>query len=125
MIWCDPENAWRDLPRAAAEGGFFELWCNSEHELVLRERLLTSPAAPRVVWLPVASDEISYLQVFELQAELVWTESLVSALARFGVELPSGQEPDLREQLRAVAKEWIDRPRSAWRDGRTEVSGRR
>lgn len=116
LIWCDPGNAWRELLRAAAEGGTFELWCDGAHELVLRERLLTAPPAPRVVWLPVARDEISYLKVFELQAELVWTESLVSALARFGVELPRDQEAELRGLLPAHAVEWIDRPRSAWRE---------
>src|SRR6266446_3597044 len=73
MLWCDPEGAWRELLRAAAEDGTFELWVGGEHELVLRERLLTSQPAPRVVWLPVACDEISYLKVFEIQAEQVWT----------------------------------------------------
>ena len=116
MIWCDPEGAWRDLLRAAAEGGIFELWAGDEHELMLRERLLTSPPTPRVVWLPVAGDEISYLKVFELQAEQVWTESVVSALARFGVEIARDHEAELRHLLPAHAKEWIDRPRSAWRE---------
>ena len=116
VLWCDPEGAWRDLLRAAAEGGAFELWSGGEHELVLRERLLTSQPAPRVVWLPVAGDEIGYLKVFELQAEQIWTESLVSALARFGVEIARDQEAELRHLLPAHAKEWIDRPRSAWRE---------
>lgn len=116
VFWCDPEGAWRDLLRAAAEDGTFELWAGSEHELVLRERLITSSPAARVVWLPVASDEISYLKVFELQAEQVWTESLVSALARFGVEIARDHEAELRHLLPAHAKEWIDRPRSAWRE---------
>lgn len=116
LIWCDPGNAWRELLRAAAEGGAFELWCDESHELVLRERLLAARAAPRVVWLPVARDGITYLKVFELQAEFVWTESLVAALARFGVELPRDQEAELRDLLPAHALEWIDRPRSAWRE---------
>ena len=116
VLWCDPEGAWRDLLRAAAEGGAFELWSGGEHELLLRERLLTSPGAPRVVWLPVAEDEIGYLKVFELQAEHVWTESLVSALARFGVEISLDHEAELRHLLPAHAKEWIDRSRSAWRE---------
>ena len=116
VIWCDPDGEWRDLLRAAAEGGAFELWSGDEHELVLRERLLASPPAPRVVWLPLASDDIGYLKVFELQAELVWTESLVSALARFGVEISRDHEADLRHLLPAHAKEWIDRPCSEWRE---------
>jgi hypothetical protein len=116
VLWCDTEGAWRDLLRAAAEGGAFELWSDGEHELVLRERLLTSQPAPRVVWLPVAADEIGYLKVFELQAEQVWTETLISALARFGVEIARDHEAELRHLLPAHAKEWIDRPRSAWRE---------
>src|SRR5690606_4340244 len=72
--------------------------------------------APRVVWIPVASDKIGYLKVFELHAELVWTESLVSALARFGVEIARDHEAGLREMLRAYAVEHVDQPRSAWRD---------
>ncbi|HXG33315.1 MAG TPA: PglZ domain-containing protein [Bryobacteraceae bacterium] len=116
VIWCDPQRAWRELLRAAAEGGAFELWCDEAHELVLRERLLAAPSAPRVVWLPVARDGITFLKVFELQAEMVWTEPLISALARFGVELPRDQEAELRDLLPAHAVEWVDRPRSAWRE---------
>jgi hypothetical protein len=101
VLWCDPEGAWRDLLRAAAAGGAFELWSGGEHELVLRERLLTSQPASSVVWVSVAADEISYLKVFELQAEHVWTESLVSALARFGVEISPDHEADLRHLLPA------------------------
>jgi len=116
VLWCDPECAWRDLLGAAAEDAAFELWSGDEHELVLRERLLTSQPVPRVVWLPVAEDEIGYLKVFELQAEQIWTEPLVSALARFGVEIARDHEAELRHLLPAHAKEWIDRPRSAWRE---------
>lgn len=116
VFWCDPEGAWRDLLSAAAEDGTFELWAGGEHELVLRERLLVSPPTPRVVWLPVASGEITYLKVFELEAEFVWAESLISALARFGVELARDHEAGIRQLLPAYAKECIDRPRSAWRE---------
>jgi hypothetical protein len=116
VLWCDPDGGWRDLLRAAAEGESFELWADGEHELLLRERLLTSPPGPRVIWLPIANDEISYLKVFELQADHVWTEPLVSSLARFGVEIARDHEAELRHLLPAHAKEWIDRPRSAWRE---------
>ncbi len=116
LIWCDPQRSWLKLLQAAAEGGAFELWCEEAHQLVLRERLLTSPPAPRVIWLPVAREQITYLKVFELEAEQVWTESLISALARFGVSLPRDQEAELRDLLPAHALEWIDRPRSAWRE---------
>ncbi|MGK5084117.1 PglZ domain-containing protein [Bdellovibrionota bacterium FG-1] len=116
LLWCDPDDVWRDLLRAAAEDGAFDLWADGEHELVLRERLHTSPLSPRVVWLPSGADEISYLKVFEFQAERVWTESLVSALARFGVELARDHEAGVRQLLPAYAKECIDQPRSAWRE---------
>jgi hypothetical protein len=116
VLWCDPEGAWLELLRAAAENETFELWADGEHELVLRERLLTAPPAPRVVWLPVAVDEIGYLKIFELQADHVWTESLVSGLARFGVELARDHEAGVKQLLPAYAKECIDRPRSAWRE---------
>ncbi|MBI5514931.1 MAG: PglZ domain-containing protein [Deltaproteobacteria bacterium] len=116
ILWCDPEGTWRDLLRAAAEGGAFELWADGEHELLLRDRLRKAAPAPRVLWLPVASEEIGYLKVFELHADQVWTESLVSALARFGVELARDHEAGLRDMLRTYALEHIDQPRSSWRD---------
>src|SRR5208337_291471 len=78
ILWCDPERSWRDLLHAAAEGGTFELWDADEHELLLRERLLSGEPKPRVLWLPRNSDDITYLKVFELQAECVWTESLAA-----------------------------------------------
>jgi hypothetical protein len=116
ILWCDPERAWRDLLVAASEGGHFELWCEEEHELILRERLLCAEAEARVIWLPRAAGEITYLKVFELQADLVWTESLVEALGRYGVEIPRDRVGELRELLPAHAKEWIDRPREAWHE---------
>jgi hypothetical protein len=116
VFWCDPDRSWRDLLRAAAAGGAFELWCGDDHELVLRDRILKAPSAPRVVWVPAAQEEISFLKVLELQAELVWTETLVSALARFGVELARDHEAELRPLLPAHALAWIDRPRSLWRE---------
>ncbi len=116
IVWCDPDRAWRDLLMAACENGHFELWCEEEHELILRERLLSAEAKPRVVWLPRCPEEITYLKVFELQAELVWTESLAEALVRYGVEIPRDRAGELRELLPAHAKEWIDRPREAWRE---------
>lgn len=116
IIWCDPDRAWRDLLLAACENGQFELWCQEEHELILRERLLCAEAKPRVVWLPREPEEITYLKVFELQAELVWTESLVEALVRYGVEISRDRVGELRELLPAHAKEWIDRPLEAWRE---------
>lgn len=116
LLWCDPGRAWRELLQAAAEDEAFELWCEEKHELILREEILRSEGKPRVVWLPRGRDEITYLKVFELQAEHVWTESLIEALARFGVEIPRERADDLQEIPPAHAREWIDRPRSAWRE---------
>ncbi|MHB1774305.1 MAG: hypothetical protein ACYCST_21765, partial [Acidimicrobiales bacterium] len=62
MLWCDPDGSWQDLLRSAADGSEFELWADGEHELILRERLLKTAPAPRVIWLPLASEEISYLK---------------------------------------------------------------
>src|SRR5689334_12165280 len=116
LLWCDGHRAWKELLTAAAEGDTFELWAEEKHELVLREELMRADHRPRVVWLPRAPEEITYLKVFELQAELVLAESLVAALGRFGVEIPSDRVHELRELLPAHAKEWIDRPRSDWKD---------
>lgn len=116
LLWCDGTRAWRELLQAAAEGDAFELWAEEKHELVLREELMRADPRPRVVWLPRAPEEITYLKVFELQAEQALAESLVAALGRFGVEIPSDRAHELRELLPAHAKEWIDRPRSEWKD---------
>ena len=116
VLWCDPNQVWRDLLKAAADGSTFELWADGEHELILRERLLKCAPGPRVIWLPIALDAITYLKVFELQAEFVWKEPLIRALTRFGVEIARDHEPELREMLRAYALEHIDQPRSAWRE---------
>lgn len=116
ILWCDPDRAWRDILTAASEEGHFEIWCEEEHELILRDRLVSAEPRPRVVWLPRNPEEITYLKVFELQAELVWTESLVEALVRYGVEIPMDRVGELRELLPAHAMEWIDRPREAWRE---------
>jgi len=115
-LWCDPDRTWREVLKAAADGGEFELWDDEEHELVLRERLLAAKPKSRVVWLPRAENEVTYLKALELQAEYVWTESLVSALGRFGVEIQREHEAELAPILPSHAREWIDQPLSAWRD---------
>jgi hypothetical protein len=71
VIWCDPDREWRDLLLAASEGGAFELWADEKHELILREELRTAPARPRVVWVPRRREDLSFLKLFELQAEKV------------------------------------------------------
>lgn len=72
IIWCDPDRVWRDLLQAASAGGAFDLWADDIHELILRERFAQAPRVPRVVWLPVAREEIGYFEVFTLQAAHIW-----------------------------------------------------
>jgi hypothetical protein len=116
VFWCDPERVWKPLLERVAEGADFELWSEGKHELLLRDRLLKLPPAPRVVWLPCAREEIGYLRVFELRAADVKTWSLPDALRGYGVELTSEQLVELRPLLAAHMQEWLDRPRSAWKD---------
>jgi hypothetical protein len=116
VIWCDPERHWRNLLKAAAQDGTFELWSGEEHELILREQMLAAEAKPRVLWLPRSESDITYLKVFALQAEQVWTESLISALRRYGVEIARDRESELAPILPLHALEWIDRSLSGWAD---------
>jgi len=89
LIWCDPEQTWRALLLDVAAGGDFELWADDSHELLVRQRFQATPRAPRIVWLPVARDEVTYFKVFELQATDVRQMTLPEALTAYGVELPS------------------------------------
>src|SRR5690242_160604 len=73
LLWCDPDLEWRELLIAAAEGSAFELWADDKHELILREQLRAAPPKPRVVWVPRRREDLTFLKVFELQAEKVWT----------------------------------------------------
>lgn len=116
LIWCDPDGEWRELLVAAADGDTFELWADDKHELILREELRTAPSLPRVLWVPRRRSDLTFLKLFELQAEMVWTEPLVSALVRFGVRIPSEREAELRPLLGSYAKEFLDRPLSEWPD---------
>lgn len=119
LIWCDPDHAWLDLLRVAAEFDGFELWAPAPgepdpHELLLRDRFFTEPRAARVVWLPCARDEISWFKPFELEADEVWEKRLVQGLREYGVEIPREHEDDLAGLLPAQALEWFDKPRATW-----------
>src|SRR5712692_4070309 len=116
LIWCDPQRVWRELLLAAAEGSAFEVWAEDTHELILRERFYTAPRAPRVIWLPVASEDISYFKVFTLEAAEVRQWTLPDVLAAYGVEISSEQLVELSLLLAAHVKEWLDRPKSAWKE---------
>ena len=116
IIWCDSDCEWRELLLAAADGDKFELWADDKHELILREELRTARSSPRVVWVPRRRSDLSFLKLLELQAEMVWTEPLVSALVRFGVRIPAEREAELRPLLGSYAKELLDKPLSEWPD---------
>ncbi|PZV09629.1 MAG: hypothetical protein DCF22_18240 [Leptolyngbya sp.] len=116
LVWCDPQRVWKDLLQAAATDNTFELWAEDVHELVLRDRFYKTPRAPRVVWLPVRQDQITYFKVFELQAEEVKQLSLPEALSQYGVDIPSDALVELNPILPAHAKEWLDYPKSAWKE---------
>jgi len=88
ILWCDGEREWKDLLATAAQSGGFELWAEETHELLLRERFQNASPAKRVIWLPVAQNEVGYFKVFELRATEVVTWTLPEALAKYGVELP-------------------------------------
>jgi len=55
------------------------------------------------------------------QAEKVWTESLFSALTRFGIRIGSDREPEVRQLLGAYAREFLDKPFSEWPDSLSAV----
>lgn len=55
----------------------FELWApesydDPEHELLVRERFFTSERLRRIIWIPVSRDEISWIKIFELEAQAVF-----------------------------------------------------
>ena len=116
LIWCDPERVWRDLLVAAAEGEDFELWADEQHELLLRERFYKEVPTSRVVWIPKSREDITYFKVFELQAEEVKEIALIDALAQFGVDIPPDHRAELKPLLPAHSKEWLDRPKTAWKE---------
>ncbi len=116
LIWCDPDRVWKDLLISAAKNTGFELWADDQHELELRERFYTTPAAPRAVWVPVARENLTYFKVFELTASDVREWTLATALAAYGVEIPPQHLPELEPLLKAHVREWFDRPRSAWNE---------
>ena len=116
IVWCDPRNIWKELLQLAAEGETFELWADEVHELLLRDRFYSAPRAPRLVWLPVSSDEITYFKVYAIQAVEVVELRLSDALAQFGVELSPDHWAELEPLLPAHARQWIDYPLSHWRE---------
>ena len=95
--------------REAGTSGGFELWApesfsQAEHELLVRDRFFNNKRVPRVVWLPVARDDISWFKVFELEAQEVWEKDLLQAVRDYGVQIPREHENGLRSLLPAHAE---------------------
>ncbi|MFO0579209.1 MAG: PglZ domain-containing protein [Polyangia bacterium] len=121
VVFCDPDREWLELLRMASEHAGFELWApepsgQSAHELLLRDRFHRAPRTPRVIWLGVARDEITWFKVFELQAAAVWEKSLLSALREYGVLIPVEHEAELGPLLPAHTRTWFGQPRSTWKE---------
>jgi len=117
IVWCDPSREWAELLRAAATGGAFELWAEPDgHELVIRDRFHQAARSPRVVWLPLTRHEITWFKPFELEAELVWEKSLLTALREYGVDIPREHEDGLVSLLPRQAQKWFDAPKHTWNE---------
>lgn len=113
IIWCDPEQVWKDLLKPVAETAGCELWADGEaHELELREKIGSSSPHARIIWLPRSREEITYLKVVELSADKIWTTSLPDALIEFGVSPAKIHE--LGSSLAAFARTQFMNPRSSW-----------
>jgi hypothetical protein len=115
VIWCDPQRLWGRLLEMASNGGAFELWVGEEHELLIRQRFYSEPQAPRVIWLPVSQDKMSYIKIIALQAAEIVEISLAEALSQFGVGVPLDQRAEIEPLLPVHARQWIDYPLSHWR----------
>lgn len=117
LVWCDPEGEWLELLRTISSSADFELWADpNEHELILRDRFYGSQAAPRLIWLPVARDNIGYFKAFELQAAAVFDITLAEGLAEYGVKIAPGQLAEVKPLLPAHAKEWLEYPLTHWKE---------
>jgi len=117
IMWCDANREWLELLRMASAADGFELWANpQQHELLVRDRFCRTPRAARVVWLPSARMDLTWMKVFELEAQQVWERSLLDALREYGVRIPSGHERELAQLLPAYTRERFDHPSTAWDD---------
>lgn len=66
VIWCDPQRQWKELLELTLAESEIQLWADETHELALRNRFLAEAPAPRVIWLPVAPQDIGYFKVHAL-----------------------------------------------------------
>ena len=116
IIWCDPAREWRDILLTLSAGGDFELWAGEEHELQLRERFFNSTRKPGVIWIPKNPDDLSYSKAFACDAEKIISFSIPEALIEYGLQISSEDIEQFRDLLKSHVKEWLDRPKSGWKE---------
>lgn len=116
IIWCDPDREWRDILLTLSAGGAFELWAEEEHELQLRERFFNSSRKPGVIWIPKSLDDMSYFKAFACDAEKIINFSIPEALMQYGLQIASEDIEQFRDLLKSHVKEWLDRPKSGWKE---------
>ncbi len=116
IIWCDPDREWRDILLILSAGEAFELWVEEEHELKLRERFFNSSRKPGVIWIPKNQDDLSYSKVFACDAEKIISFSIPEALVEYGLQISSEDINQFRDLLKSHVKEWLDRPKSGWKE---------
>lgn len=117
VIWCDPNNEWLELLRLLSTDIEFKLWADpGEHELILRNRFYKAKSVMHIIWLPLKKKDITWFKVFELQAVNIWEKSLLEALREFGVDISRDFEKELVPLLPVHALEWINEPKSTWKE---------
>ena len=116
ILCCDQNREWRDILLILSAGGAFELWVEEEHELKLRERLFNSSRKPEVIWIPKNPDDLSYSKVFACDAEKIISFNLPEALIEYGLQISSEDIDQFRDLLKSQVKEWLDQPKSGWKE---------
>ena len=118
IVWCDPLRVWKDLLAVVEEDTGIELWAEEISELQLRERFHSESHEDkrRIIWLPRARSDITYLKVFEIRAgdENVWERSLEDALLDYGVNPAKIHE--LGDSLPAFTRTQLEKPLSTWQN---------
>jgi hypothetical protein len=115
VIWCDPDNLWKDILKNTVDETF-ELWSETDNELILKHRLHQADSKPRVVYIPVKEEELSFLRVYADNAIEVVEMDLLEALLQYGAPIPSEKQSELKPNLPGYIKSWFDEPRSKWNE---------
>lgn len=115
ILWLDPKAQWRDILQITSENNF-QIWIEEEHELKTRYKIENTKKEPRVIYLPKSREELTYLKVYEHQAARVIQSTLVQALVEYGVLISRETQEEIQDQLPTLVKEWLDKPKSHWRE---------